>query len=277
MNTLKELQAYFAYHHLPDPIGTGVKGRVLKIDYLNKLNSFKHFNTHFSYFLQLPEDLQSEIFKLEGLRYLFRLSKTVGPTLALSFYERYQSFKITTKQYNYCIQQNPEKLLVKCTSNQYRMYTKLYSNHGIAYHSQSISQHGKMERGEVLPVYDYGSTFDLLNTYLIYKRRQCEKIKPGYAKNKVLLELNNIKNPCYYSCLYDLYLWLRLNAKLFNLVVNKNKFKYNVVTNEKLIYSLKQTNIKDLLVELEQEVLTLKRKLVEAITQYDILHLSCKN
>jgi hypothetical protein len=73
---------------------------------------------------------------------------------------------------------------------------------------------------------------DLLTKYLIYKERDCEQIRPGYAKMKILNELDlyyeQIQKDNYLS-LQTLNMYLRNNCQMFGLKNTKPLFMLNDV------------------------------------------------
>src|SRR4029078_9009520 len=209
-------------------------GNILKADYINKIDALnKLILKTFDYFLLLPVDIQAEILKIEGLRYLFRLNKSISKALASTFYQKFCHLLITDREQDEYIKRKQPQLffITYNTNNNFKMYTKLYIQNNIKItYLITVKVHFKtIHTYKASCINDPDSLIDLKNAYNIYKNRVLEQIKPGYAKNKILDRLNFIytnTNFNKYTALYYFYYYLRLNAKIFDIVINKNKFKH---------------------------------------------------
>src|SRR4029079_1735265 len=178
--TVKELNKYFIDNNLTLPKGTGVRGNILKADYINKIDALnKLILKTFDYFLLLPVDIQAEILKIEGLRYLFRLNKSISQALASTFYQKFCHLLITDREQDEYIKRKQPQLffITYNTNNNFKMYTKLYIQNNIKItYLITVKVHFKtIHTYKASCINDPDSLIDLKNAYNIYKNRVLEQ------------------------------------------------------------------------------------------------------
>lgn len=251
-----------------------------KLGGINNLRSeLFQLTRNFDYYNQLPGELQNVILsESDTLKYYPRISKQYNNPTDLAYFNEFCDQLINCKELNNYMQKSMPQTLIAFYWNRISIYNRLYPNNIYYLSILELKRDIYWKSGlgierrinDIAPAVPH--EIDYKNKMAIYQRRRCEEIKPGYAKSKVLDELNQQELTINFNNYQSLLYWfmvLRLNCKQFNLPVPKNIYQHFMVTDEtdeKDVYNGYTLN--DLMVKLSKECSDMMDHLVDAITKY---------
>lgn len=213
----------------------------------------------FHYYEQLPYELQNMILLYsKALKYYPRLCKRYNTVTDIAYFNEYCDVPMSINEIKNGLM-NPDKIIfyrpdiiqiLNRYHNQYYWVELSISNEYLTKFSKEMVTINSLTSN----LY----SIDFKNKLAIYQKRRCETIKPGYAKSKILTEINW---PDHFYNIQSLLYWfmiLRLNCKQFNLPVPKNKYSVHIR------YHL--TNVNDIMVNMIKDCHDMQARLIEIIT-----------
>lgn len=278
---LKKLQQFPDYKGLSQAQISKKLGNNVQ-SFRNKYHQLELKYSKFDYFEQLPQELQAGILSatVPTLKHSQVLNKSMSHNLHLSqnFYNQFCDLPWSVKEMRkYLNKTRPEKILFFHKSENRTQEFYLRNNNGNYKYIDINIENGQIYyiNGAIavrinelsIKLYD----IDLFHMYHIYKLRQCETIKPGYSKAKVLEALDHFYNTRKgedYKSLMFIFLYLHGNLKQFNQSVPKNEYKYYVISDdEDTTYGKDQLTINELKYRIDQQCQDMYEQLVSTITK----------
>lgn len=270
---LSELHQYHKYRK--------VTKKQVREKYDDYINILKNLQQEFSYFKQLPDDIQTKIMSEYPRVFIksTRISNTMrqSPSINFTYYQKYCNLPISEKEINnYMV---VPKNIMFLTIDNYNTDKSLKYYHQVDGDDEAY----KLEKLEIATMYyNFNLTSqinqnsnipDIYNMYQIYKLRRCEVIKPGYAKIKVKEYLQNFKDlvKVTYNEWLTYFNYLRYSLDIIDIPVVKNEYLFYRVSknSNKRTYGKYNLTYDALLVQLSMQCEEMYNQLMHEIENFD--------
>lgn len=284
---LNQLKTFPKYQDVSKTkIGKGRYINDLRVELVNLRREVKQFDQ----FMDLPSDIQATILAEDPttLKKSLRLTPSLfrSPAISNTYYHQFCNLPLSEKEItSYITNSLPINFLSHIFGPTFNNFHRLYRNDTI-YNYQYIYNQIYLNNNRVLansgqnfnnPITEIVRPFDnidYINMYYVYKRRNCERVKPGYAKTKVLEQLNefyrNIDFNNYQSLLF-LFTFFKNHLKIANLESPKNIYKYYQinVNDDKATYGPNAYTKHDLQIMLSEDCEQMYNQLIQYINKLD--------